>query len=230
MVRETFGIIDRGYIMNEGETNKSYVYPSRSNLWVGYYVMYDFILNELFPERKKEFPLLEKVIKATSDIHMMWCFPEVVVISDFPESIKLNEDKRLHNGEGASLRYRDGFEIFSLNGVRVTKEVALLTAKEITKEIILKEKNADVRREIVRKLSATQLVSTLGGNVIDTYKDYELLLIDLGDNRKRPFLKMINPSLGVPLVEGVHPDVRTVKDALNYRNGLNEYVDPIALT
>jgi len=55
--------------------------------------------------------------------------------------------------------------------------------------------------------------------VIDRKGDYELLLLDLGDGRRRPYLKMRNPSLGVYHIEGVHPDCSTVVEALRWRNG-----------
>jgi hypothetical protein len=55
------------------------------------------------------------------------------------------------------------------------------------------------------------------------------LSIDLGDGRYRPYLKMINPSLGVVHVEGVHPDCKTVEEAICFRNQLKEFSLPITL-
>ncbi len=55
-----------------------------------------------------------------------------------------------------------------------------------------------------------------------------MLVLDLGDGRTRPYLKMLNPSIGVWHVEGVAPAVRTVQEALNFRNGLTaEQIDEV---
>ena len=53
----------------------------------------------------------------------------------------------------------------------------------------------------------------------DQEVEYELLSIDLGEPQKRIYLQMVNPSLLIPIIEGVSPDCKTVEDALNFRNG-----------
>lgn len=58
--------------------------------------------------------------------------------------------------------------------------------------------------------------------MVDQDGDYELLWLGLEDGRTRPYLKMKNPSIGVYHIEGVHPTCRTVRQALNWRNGLTE--------
>ncbi|MCY3018341.1 MAG: hypothetical protein NTW87_04815 [Planctomycetota bacterium] len=48
------------------------------------------------------------------------------------------------------------------------------------------------------------------------------LLLDLGDRRMRPYLKMLNPSIGTWHVEGVTPSCTTVLEALAWRNGTDQ--------
>ena len=85
-----------------------------------------------------------------------------------------------------------------------------------------------MRREIIRRIGIERICIDLKAEIIDKrgltwYSDdvpegYELLLLNLGDGRRRPFLKMLNPS--VPNcwhIEGVHPACRTIQDALNFR-------------
>ena len=68
-------------------------------------------------------------------------------------------------------------------------------------------------------LQQVELVLTkLGGKSLDKSGDYELVLLNLGDNRERPYLKMKNPSIGVWHLEGVPPGTKTVKAALEWRN------------
>lgn len=70
-----------------------------------------------------------------------------------------------------------------------------------------------------RKIGIDAVVAKLNAQSIDQEGDYELLLLDLGDDRRRPYLKMPNPSIGTWHVEGVHPDCQTVTQALTWRNG-----------
>jgi len=111
--------------------------------------------------------------------------------------------------------------------VRVSREIAETPAKELDPKLILKEKNAEVRREIVRKVGVERVCEKLGAKCIDRQDTYELLMLDLGDGRSRPYLKMRNPSIGIYHIEGVHPDCNTVEKALNFRNGRSE--SPVTL-
>ena len=101
--------------------------------------------------------------------------------------------------------------------------------EDIDPKIILKENNAEVRREIVRKIGIERLCQKLNAKVLDKQGDvYELLNLDLGENLIRPYLKMRNPSIGTFHVEGVSPDCKTVQEALNWRNKSDE--KPLILT
>jgi hypothetical protein len=193
--------------------------------WPGWTGFYDFVLNELFPKKKKKFKLFNELTTHWQEVHYYLLFPEIAIVSDFPKSINVNSNYSLHS-EDAALEYRDTYAIYALNGIRVTKEVAALKPKDITKDMILKEPNADIRREIVRKLTAEQLVNVLEAKVLDKKHGYELLGIDLGDKRVRPYLKMKNPSLDLFHVEGCHPDTKTVEQAIMYRNKLSEFKMP----
>lgn len=93
---------------------------------------------------------------------------------------------------------------------------------------MLRSRNAEVRKEIIKRVGMERILYSLKAKIIDKKgltlfdgnvpENYELLLLDLGDGRRRPFLKMLNPS--VPEcwhVEAVHPACQTIQDALNYR-------------
>jgi hypothetical protein len=62
----------------------------------------------------------------------------------------------------------------------------------------------------------------LDAKVLDKQGNYELLNLNLGENRIRPYLKMINPSTGTFHIEGVEPKIKTVVEALNWRNQTEE--------
>lgn len=134
----------------------------------------------------------------------------------------------LHKDSGPSVVFRDGWKMWNLNGVRVPQEISETPADRLDPRLILSERNAEVRREIVRKIGADRVVSELGVKKLETWGNYSLITLDLGDGRHRPYLKMLNPSIGTWHIEGVRPDCRTIEAALTWRNGTQEI--PVVLT
>lgn len=102
------------------------------------------------------------------------------------------------------------------------KEYAVTPWDKLDPHCVLKETNAEVRRELVRKIGIERVVEKLGAEVVDKEEGYELLLLDIGDGNKRPYLKMINPSTGTYHIEGVPPGTETVKAAITWRNQTDE--------
>ena len=199
--------------------------------WLGFY---DYFLKACGLECCKK---LQPLMTLAQEVGWTWLYTDVVIFSEKPIEVHRNSQNRLHKDGSAALSYADGYSLYSLNGIRVDEATAKLKPSEVTKEIILNQKNADIRREIVRKVGIEKAVEILGAEVVDTYESpvggkYELLLIDYDLQRgKRPFLRMKNPSMdNVSHIEGVRPGTKTVKEALCYRNGLEEFKEPIFLT
>lgn len=145
-----------------------------------------------------------------------------------PCIVKVNSNGDLHCEDGPAIAWCDGYCEYALNGVWVTEEIVMIPSDKLDSKIILKETNAEVRREIVRKIGVDKIANDLGSERLDKVKDYELLILNMGDGRRRPYLKMKNPSIGTWHIEGVHPDCKTVKEALSWRNQTEE--TPIVLT
>lgn len=147
-----------------------------------------------------------------------------------PCTVKTNSNDDLHCENGPAIAWGDGYCEYALNGVWMTEELVMTPSNKLDSKIILREQNAEVRREIVRKIGAEKICKDLGADCINKSSDgiYELLVLNMGDGRRRPYLKMINPSIGTYHIEGVHPDCKTVEDALNWRNQTNEL--PTVLT
>jgi hypothetical protein len=136
----------------------------------------------------------------------------------------------LHNERGVALSYNGMNEIYALNGVTMKKEYVMTPANEITAETVMKETNVEVRRELIKKVGIERLFNDLPHKLLDKRDNYELYSIDLSDEVKDArYLKMVNPSIGCFHLEGVAPDIMTVKDALLWRNQ-NLFVDAEILT
>jgi hypothetical protein len=160
----------------------------------------------------------------------LWCFwigaSEIIAL---PRPILRIESGRLHSTDGPAITWPDSEQqYFFLNDVNVPKEIVTTPARALNPRLILRERNGEVRREIVRKIGIERICQELNAECLDRVGDYELLLLDLQDGRTRPFLKMKNPSIGVYHIEGVAPECRTVAEALAWRNQSD--VPPSVLT
>ena len=82
-----------------------------------------------------------------------------------------------------------------------------------------KIENVELRREFIRFVGIERVVQACGAEVLDKQGDYELLSVNLGgETGAWPYLKMLNPSMGVWHLEAVEKDVSTVEQALAWRN------------
>jgi hypothetical protein len=192
---------------------------------VNYFAWYDYFFDEL--KIKNTVEKAYSSLRATYEMDLIYPFDDVCIVSQNPTEIRTQKGI-LHHDSLPAVDYGGYESYWFLNGVRVSKELVETPWNKIDSKIILTEKNAEVRREIVRKCGIEKICADLGAITIDKQGDYELLMLDIGDNRKRPYLKMLNPSIGCYHIEGVHSDCDTVEKALNFRNGT--VAEPLILT
>lgn len=155
------------------------------------------------------------------DCGWVWWHEDVCAISDRPIRLRRNARGQLHSHDGMAVEYPDGWGVWAWNGMRVNEQI-ILRPETLTKEQIVQEVNAQVRQVMVERLGIERVCQMFDAKVLDRKDTYELLNLDLGDGRRRPYLKMRNPSVGVWHVEGVHPDCKTVQQAINWRAGNEE--------
>ena len=168
---------------------------------------------------------------AQLSVNYWWPNRHFIMVCDRPLAIRRNGAGLLHCENGQALEYRDGWGLWMLNGVRVPKELVMTEPEQLNPKLILTERNAEVRREIVRKIGAERVIQKLGGKTVHKKGDYELLTLSVPGMAIVPtYLKMRNPSIGVWHVEGVPPEIKTVDEALAWRDSEDEYVRPSVLT
>lgn len=183
-----------------------------------YFSFYDYMnkILEIKFDNQESFDIYMQTVS----IGLVYPLDEICIVSEKPIEINM-KDGKLHADGKPSIKYKGNFNVWSLNGVRVTKEIAETPSEKLNPRLILTEKNAEIRREIVRKIGIERVIKKLGAKVIDSEEDYDLLNFNvLGE--ERIYLKMKNPSIGTYHIEGVHPSCKTVEDALSWRNGTNE--------
>ena len=152
-----------------------------------------------------------------------------LILAERPQ-VSFSDSGQLHKEDGPAIwfpKLKAGG--YFLNGVALPKYLVTTPADKLDPVQLPKIRNAEVRREFVRKVGIERVLAGLAAEVIDKTEGYELVNLNLGDGRRRPYLKMANPSLqGVWHIEGVASHCATVADALLFRNGTN--VPPTNLT
>jgi len=167
---------------------------------------------------------------------------DTVLVSEFPTFIQVDSQHRLHNLNGASMRFKDGFETFHFSGNVVDKELALTPVEKVTADMLAKISNADIRRDFIQKVGTSRLVKILNFKTIEEALGYRLIEFKVV-NETHKYLMMVNPSMSDELlefsdeiseifydnmdnnpkwvvhVEGVDDNCKTVIDALKCRNG-----------
>ena len=142
-----------------------------------------------------------------------------------------------HHDGGPSITYHKGNpdgtgigqKLYHLHGVQVSEELATMTDQDFDPSMFFEEKNVEVRREIIRKFGIERIFKTTKktnedklkqgeGMILDAQDDYELIRIRLTKETLGTYLKMKNPSIGTFHMEGVPHEIKTVEDAISWRN------------
>jgi len=195
--------------------------------WASWFSYYEFMKSELgviFPNNTEY-----EAFKACQGYGMVFPLDELCIVCQPASQIHKNPNG-LHNDNGPAVSYNGENEIYALNGVIMTKDYVMTSAHEISSETILKEPNAEVRRELIRKVGIEKMLTSLPHKLLEKRGNYELYSLNLSDEVKDArYLKMTNPSIGVFHLEGVAPEILTIDAALNWRNQ-NMFTDAEVLT
>jgi hypothetical protein len=158
------------------------------------------------------------------------------IVSDRPTALHRNSRGALHCTTGPAVEYGDGYSVFALNGVRfdtaLATEFITKPRAKVDRKAVLGIKNVEQRGEVIKMLGVTNFLSDLKPRTLDTYEQYSLLSVTVGPF-ERTYLKMQNPSVDEVHIEAVHPDCRSVQQALQWRNFgevVAEYTPPQVLT
>ena len=189
----------------------------------GYFSFYEFMFNVL--EIKNPVEDLYSSYLKTTECGIIYPCDDFCVISNKPSNI-LMSNGQVHSDGSPAIEYRDGFKVWSLNGVRVPQYLAETPTEKLDLEFFKKEQNADVKAEFIKKYGVQRMLS-LGKKMDDAHKsknqwyvDSEYELYNLGsifNREKAVFLKMKNLTTGTYHVEGVDPSCNTVEEALKFR-------------
>ena len=159
-------------------------------------------------------PLIE--LAKMSSWHL-W-YDDMAIIVRLPVEMHLDATNRLHNLHGPAYVFSDTFKVYAIDGFNLEEKHVMTPVDQIDSQFILGEKNADIRRCIIKRIPAEKLVQILDAKTIDSKDNYELL--EIKEPTVRRYLKMKNPSIDAVHIEGVINSVNTVDEALSWRNNI----------
>lgn len=203
------------------------VYPYFDcQFWANWAAFYDYMEQEVGVKYdNKAYDILMKCI----NYGMVYPLKDICIVVQHPTILKKNS-QGLHCENGPAVSYNGDNEIYALNGVVMKKEYVMTPASQIDPQDILKETNVEIRRELLRKVGIERIMDSLPHTLIEKRDNYELYSIDLSNDLKNcKYLKMVNPSIGCFHLEGLDPTIRTIEEALKWRNQ-NLFVDAEILT
>ena len=130
------------------------------NMWAGWCAYLAAMRDVL----KLELPEFEKY-QAWEDAALHGGFrvmhEEFCMVSDFPAEIHKDEQHRPHNDAGPSHRWRDGWSLWYIHGVRVTEQI-VMHPETLTAAQIDAEENAEVRRVMLERFGMSRYILESG--------------------------------------------------------------------
>ena len=112
-----------------------------------------------------------------------WPMRDTVILTDRPDTLHRDPQGRLHCETGPALRYRDGWAIHAIHGVRVPAD---LIEQGWDADRVLSERNAEVRRAAIELTGWDRFIADAGLTLVASAPDpgnppHELELYDLPD-------------------------------------------------
>lgn len=92
------------------------------------------------------------------------------VVSDFPEILTYDDQDRPHGENAPHVRWRDGSAIYSAHGVDIPAWI-IETPEKLTAKKILSERNAEVRRVMMEKMTPARFITEANAQIVHEDKD-----------------------------------------------------------
>ncbi len=146
-----------------------------------------------------------------------WVLKDKIVYVCNPK-FSFNKNNQLHNEQKEAILWENGEKYYFLNGVRVNEEIVLIPAEKLNPELLIKENNAEVRKEIIRKIGISRILQKLEAKKLDSWREYELYRIENIDIEPVQILKMVCPSKDILYTLRVSPEIKTAREAIVWVN------------
>ncbi|MEY9928186.1 hypothetical protein ABH926_002820 [Catenulispora sp. GP43] len=155
-----------------------------------------------------------------------WPFENAVILTERPLALRLDDQDRLHRGDGPAVVWSDGFAVYSWRGTPLTEEFGKRLAAT-TPESIRAEENAELRRMMVEHYTPERFLRDSGAQPLQQDEAGKLWRIEMGDDESIVMVEVVNSS---PEPDGtfnvyflrVPPSTQTAKAGVAWTFGLTE--------
>jgi len=136
----------------------------------------------------ESFEIQERLAKSCGHV---WSYKNVLAISDRPKEIHRDAEGRLHNENGPSISWRDGWSLYHWHGVSIPKE--WVTGAPPSAKKALTWENIEQRRVACEIVGWKNILKELDAKLIDEDGDPEigiLLEAEIPDSGREKFLQV----------------------------------------
>ncbi|GAA1992301.1 DUF6745 domain-containing protein [Catenulispora subtropica] len=155
-----------------------------------------------------------------------WPFERAVILTERPLALRLDDQERLHHGDGPAVAYSDGFALYSWRGTALDPAFGARLAAT-TPELIRAEENAEQRRMMVEHYTPERFLKESGAEPVQQDETGKLWRIEMPDDESIVMVEVVNSS---PEPDGtfnvyflrVPPHTRTAKEGVAWTFGLSE--------
>lgn len=181
---------------------------------------------ESSPAGDADFAILHGLARVAEQLHWWWPFADAAILCERPTEVHLDEQGRVHNGEGAAVGYGDGFALYRWRGVAIAEDFAE-TLATLTPTVIQDERNAEVRRIMLEHYGHDRYIVDSGAKPVQEDEAGRLWQVFLERDEPICMVEVVNSTaepdgtfrtywLRVP------PHLRTAKAAVAWTFGLTE--------
>jgi hypothetical protein len=155
-----------------------------------------------------------------------WPFENAVVLTERPLALRLDDQDRLHHGDGPAVAYADGFAVYSWRGAPLTSEFGRRLATT-TPESIREEENAELRRMMVEHYTPERFLKDSDAQPVQQDEAGKLWRIAMGEDESIVLVEVVNST---PEPDGTYniyflrvpPHIQTAKAGIAWTFGLDE--------
>jgi hypothetical protein len=149
---------------------------------------------------------------------------DVAIICRRPARVHRDDQNRLHNTEGPSVEWLDGYANYHLHGMRVERDWVEHPEK-IDVERVLKEENVELRRALTTLMGYTRFVAEAKAEVLESDIDgggQPRRLLKIADPMDEDIylIEVQDPSTGRQYHLRVPPTMKTCREAVAWGYGM----------
>lgn len=190
---------------------------SHDAAWPAYYLWPHIAIKPIHTDDQMEkLNLWADLAKATG----WWQpFEGVVVACERPSKQDVNEEGQLHCEDGPAVVMRDGWKVWSLNGITVDEQIVMHPETQAVDQIDAEE-NMDVRQIRIDRFSWERYLRESGAECIDHRKnEIEATMEALYKTKKDEVRLVATCATGRIFAMGVPDTIKTCQEAQEWLNG-----------